>query len=190
MASGKAMADMNIPFTTRDQILKCTEDYPVSDAEADDKLRAPMDEAALRGHMTRNDLIAVAKWKWRGGAVQKLCRENSEEDVKEITAVSFAAKSELLRIGVLLALRGVQWPMASVILHFAFSAFTDKGVRGYPVLDVRAMNTVGGTKNYTLEKWLQYVELCRTAAKKFDVDMRALDKALWAFDKKKVARRT
>lgn len=66
--------------------------------------------------------------------------------------------------------------MASVILHFAFP---DQ----YPILDVRAMNSVGASKHYTLAKWTQYSELCRDAAAEHGVSLRTLDKALWAYDK-------
>lgn len=158
---------------TRDQILEHAGHYVYDE---DDVLGAQMEAAAQRGYMTQGDLIAVAKWKWRGGRTRQLCGQNTEAEVKEITAVSFAAGSERLRIGVLLALRGVQWPMASVILHFAFP---DR----YPILDVRAMNTVGGSTLYTFERWLEYLELCRATAKTHDITMRTLDKALWAFDK-------
>lgn len=132
--------------------------------------------AAARGHMTRDDLIEVARWKWRGGATRKLCAQNTEAEVKEITSVSFAAESERLRIGALLSLHGVQWPMASVILHFVFP---DR----YPILDIRAMNTVGGSTNYTLARWNEYAELCRKTAAEHKVSMRDLDRALWAYDK-------
>ena len=86
------------------------------------------------------------------------------------------SQTERLQIGALLALRGVQWPMASVILHFAFP---DR----YPILDVRAMSTVGGSKYYTFEKWREYVNLCRETATAHDITMRDLDRALWAFDR-------
>ena len=158
---------------TRDQILEHAGHYVYDE---DDVLGDRMEAAAQRGYMTRDDLIAVAKWKWRGGRTRQLCGQNTEAEVEEITAVSFAAGSERLRIGALLALRGVQWPMASVILHFAFP---DR----YPILDVRAMNTVGGSTLYTFERWLEYLELCRATAKTHDITMRTLDKALWAFDK-------
>ena len=163
---------MQINFT-RDQILEYAARYVY---DADDVLGARMEAAAKRGHMTRDDLIEVAKWKWRGGRTRQLCAQNTVAEVEEISAVSFAAKSERLRIGVLLALRGVQWPMASVILHFAFP---DR----YPILDIRAMNTVGGSTLYTFEKWNEYVDLCRQAAATHGVTMRTLDKALWAHDK-------
>jgi hypothetical protein len=126
--------------------------------------------------MTRDDLIAVAAWKWRGGRTRQLCADNTEAEVAEISSVSFSAKSERLRVGVLLALRGVQWPIASVILHFAFP---DR----YPILDVRVMKSVGGSTHYTFEKWSEYADLCREAADKHVVSMRTLDKALWAYDK-------
>ncbi len=163
---------MQINFT-REQILEYAARYVY---DADDVLGARMEAAAQRGHMTQADLVEVARWKWRGGRTRQLCSQNTEAEVREITGVSFAAESERLRIGALLALRGVQWPMASVILHFAFP---DR----YPILDVRAMNTVGGSTLYTFEKWLEYCELCRATAKRHDVSMRTLDKALWAFDK-------
>lgn len=164
--------DMQINLT-RDQILEYAERY---DYDADDVLGSRMEAAAQRGYMSQNDLVAVASWKWRGGRTRLLCGQNSDAEVQDVTRVSFAAKSERLRIGSLLALRGVRWPMASVILHFAFP---DR----YPILDVRAMNTVGGSTHYTFERWLEYLTLCQETVLSYDITMRTLDKALWAFDK-------
>jgi hypothetical protein len=158
---------------TRDQILQFADRY---DFGQDHDISGTMQAAAARGHMTRDDLIVVAKWKWKGGRTRQLCRQNSEPDVEEITRVSFSTSSERLRIGALLALRGVHWPMASVILHFAFPT-------KYPILDVRAMGSVGASTIYTFEKWLEYCALCRQCTLDHGVSMRTLDKALWAFDK-------
>ena len=154
---------------TRDQILEHAGQYVYDEDDVlGDRIRA----AAQRGCMTQDDLVAVARWKWPGGQLWKLCRQNTEAEVGEIRATSFAARSERLRIGVLLALRGVQWPMASVILHFAFP---DR----YPILDVRAMNAVGGSTNYNFERWHEYVDLCCETAAAHNITMRTLDKALW-----------
>jgi hypothetical protein len=158
---------------TRDQILQFADRY---DFGLDDVVSKTMQAAASRGNMTREDLITVAKWKWKGGRTRQLCGENSPQDVEDITRVSFATGSERLRIGALLALRGVQWPMASVILHFAFPT-------KYPIFDVRAMRSVGGSTVYTFEMWQNYSILCRKCALDNGVSMRTLDKALWAFDK-------
>ena len=135
-----------------------------------------MRAAAERKHMTLSDLIAVAKWKWRGGRTWQLCKKNSVAEVEEITRVSFAAETERLHIGVLLALRGVSWPMASVILHFAY---LDRNRIQFPILDVMTMRAVGGPTRYAFEEWQEYVDLCRAAATRHGVGMRTLDKALW-----------
>jgi hypothetical protein len=149
-------------------------DYPGDDVELGKKLRI----ATERGNMTKNDLMAVARWKWRGGRTRQLVSENTAEEIREISTVSFAAKTERMRIGALLALRGVRWPMASVILHFAFP---DK----YPIFDVRAMNSVGSNTSYTFEKWIDYIKLCRKTATDFDVSLRVLDRALWEYDRER-----
>ena len=158
---------------TRDQILRYADRY---DFGMDHLISSTMQVAVARGHMTRDDLIVVAKWKWKGGRTRQLCAQNSEQDVEEITKVSFSTSSQRLRIGALLALRGVQWPMASVILHFAFPT-------SYPILDVRAMASVGGSTIYTFEKWEEFSSLCRQCALEHGISMRTLDMALWAFDK-------
>ena len=161
---------------TRDQILELTKEYGKRNrSDEDDVVGARMQTARGRGYMIRDDLIEVAEWKWRGGAVRKLCRENTEAEVKGISAASFSAGSERLRIGALLALQGVSCPMASVILHFAFP---DR----YPILDVRAMKTVGGSQHYTFARWLEYVDLCRKTASRHGITIRELDKALWMSD--------
>ena len=131
-----------------------------------------MAEASTRGHITKEDLIATAAWKWRGARTQQLCDKNTPDEVKEISRLSFASSLERLRIGALLSLDGVGWPMASVILHFVFP---DR----YPILDVWAMKSVGGSRRYSLQGWLEYSELCRKTAKEHGVSLRTLDKALW-----------
>ena len=51
-------------------VLKYDERMKVEDAEKESVLMKRMPEAAERGNMTRDDLIAVAKWKWRGGCTR------------------------------------------------------------------------------------------------------------------------
>ena len=129
-------------------------------------------QAVQRGYMTPADLDQVAGWKWRGSRTRDLCCGNSPEDVKEISQTAFSTKSERLKIGALLSLAGVNWPMASVILHFAYP-------NRYPILDVRAMAAVGSTPSYSFKKWKEYTELCRATARQHGIDLRTLDKALW-----------
>ncbi len=139
----------------------------------DEALAQLLKVARKRGFMTQSDLIAAAKWKWRGARTWQLAAQNTENDIKEITRAAFATDNERLRITVLLGLRGVSWPMASVILHFSFP-------EDYPILDVRAMRSVSGTTIYTFERWMEYKKLCCEVAKRMNVSMRDLDRALWS----------
>ena len=106
--------------------------------------------------------------------------ENRECEVLEISKASFVARSERLRIGALLALHGVGWPMASTILHFVFPK-----ADGYPVLDKKTMAAVGGSTNYNFKRWMEYTKLCRDTAQKLNVTLRELDRALWILGNRK-----
>ncbi len=153
---------------TYDQVLKLARQYDTD--EDDNRVIEVMQAAVLRGYMTSGDLETIARWK--SVRALPLVRANTSAEIGEVTKASFSAKTERLRIYALFALRGVSWPMASVILHFAFP-------NGYPILDIRAMKTVGSATNYTFEKWCAYTRLCRETIAEMDIDMRTLDKALW-----------
>ncbi len=127
-----------------------------------------------RGYLSREGFLELCRWKTRRS--QSLCARNTVEDVREASRVALETKSERVRIGVLLALDGVSWPTASVILHFGIP---DR----YPILDVRALWSLGMDPplNYTLDLWLAYAEHCRELAKAADVSMRTLDRGLWQY---------
>lgn len=81
----------------------------------------------------------------------------------------------------LLALRGVQWPTASTVLHFGHR---DR----YPILEVRALESLGFTQkdaSYEFDFWWDYVTTCRRLADEHKVDMRTLDRALWQWSKER-----
>lgn len=159
---------------TKDQVLHYASLY--DESRYDDDIEKILAAAADRGFMDLVDLVAVARWKWKGGRTAQLVKGNSDDDVREITAVAFSTTTERLRIGALLSLAGVDWPMASVILHFAFPDH-------YPILDVRAMRSVGGSAIYNFDRWMNFVRICRDKREEYAVSMRTLDKALWGFDK-------
>lgn len=159
---------------TKDEVLHYASLY--DENRYDDGIETALAGAAARGFMDLSDLVAVARWKWKGGRTAQLVKRNSDTDVRAITAVAFSTTSERLRIGALLSLAGVEWPMASVILHFAFPDY-------YPILDIRAMNSVGGSTIYNFDRWIDFVRICRDKCEEYAVPMRTLDKALWGFDK-------
>jgi len=126
------------------------------------------------GRLTKADLLEIGLWK--SPRSRKHLETNSDELVQEATRVALSAKAEQLRIGALLALAGVGWPMASVILHFCQ---TDP----YPVLAYRALWSVGidEPKVYNFTLGWAYTEFCRKLATRLGITMRTLDRALWQY---------
>jgi len=125
---------------------------------------------------SREQFLALCRWK--SPRILRWCRENTAAEIEEATRVALSTPVDRLRIGVLRCLRGVGWPMASVLLHFGHA---DR----YPILDFRALWSLGFDRKpgYTFELWWQYVTTCRTIADDANVSMRALDRALWQFSK-------
>ena len=75
----------------------------------------------------------------------------------------------------MLSLHGVGVPVASALLHFAFP-------ERYPILDFRALATLGDTRRrtqYSPDFWESYVTRCRDLARVAGVSLRDFDKALW-----------
>jgi hypothetical protein len=135
------------------------------------------DIAQKRGYYTQKQFLALAYWKsprivWR-------CEKNESGQIEYATRIALSPenKFERLRIGILNCLQGVDWPMASVLLHFGH---TDP----YPILDFRALWSLGldeGPSVYNFDFWWSYVEFCRDLRKKAGTDMRTLDRALWQY---------
>jgi hypothetical protein len=131
--------------------------------------------AARRAHYTRGEFLAVCEWK--SPRSRPLVAENSRAAVTRATRRALSAPGERDRIEALLALRGVGFPTASVLLHFADPA-------AYPILDVRAVEALGETRSsYTIPFWLDYLATCRALARENGVSLRALDKALWQYSR-------
>jgi hypothetical protein len=69
-------------------------------------------------YISRRDLIKIGRWKSKRPS--RYYRKNDDLMVIEVTKFSFSTISERARIESLLMLRGIKWPVASAILHFAF----------------------------------------------------------------------
>lgn len=129
-----------------------------------------------RGYLTKSELEKTARWKAprSAGHVQK----NEEEYVQEITNFAFATHCERARIESLTLLDGVSWPTATTILHMFHS-------QPYPILDFRALWSASIEKptKYNFDFWESFFVFCRSVARKANVDMRTLDKAMWQYSK-------
>ena len=130
--------------------------------------------AAARGFYESDELAAVARWKTPRSS-QRIAA-NSCADVREVTAMAFAA-SERLQHRILTLLNGVQVPTATALLAVAFP---DR----HTIIDFRStealkrLGTWDGTGGY-----LACLKVCRRLAGRFDYDLRTLDRALWRWSK-------
>ena len=153
--------------------------YAARFGETDDgPLFALGERARTRGYLTRAEFLALCAWKTPRS--RGLCSANTSWRVRRSTGAALAAVDEADRIGALLGLDGVGMPTASVILHFVHA-------EPYPVLDVRALWSVGvdnsSTISHTIDLWFAYTRVCRELASATNLSMRAVDRALWQYSK-------
>lgn len=96
-----------------------------------------------------------------------------------MTSAAFGAQDERLKVEVLTLLSGVQWPTASVILHFCVG---DE----YPIVDYRALWSLSAEvppAGYTFEFWEAYCAATREISRRSGASMRTVDRALWQYSK-------
>lgn len=132
--------------------------------------------ARARGYLTRDEFLRLCRWKTPRS--QSRCAANDPDFVQEVTRLALSVVHEELKIGVLLLLKGVSWPTASVILHFC-----DRGQ--YPILDYRALWSLSTAPpaQYTFPFWWAYTDFMRRLHERSGLPMRVLDRALWQYSK-------
>ena len=129
-----------------------------------------------RQYYTRQEFLSLCQWK--APRPRRKVEDNSEEFVCQVTQTALRVSNERLRIMVLTLLSGVNWPTASVLLHFGHQ-------EPYPIIDHRslwALNTPV-PKKFQFEFWWDYVEFCRELSSEVGVSIRTLNRALWQYSK-------
>jgi len=168
----RAMANFHLRFSA-DDIPQWAGNYK----DSDDTPTRLGKMAKARGFITREEFLAIGKWKSPRSRPHQ--ERNEDEFVREVTGVALGTTGERLRIEVLTLLDGVDWPTASVLLHFAHH-------ERYPILDFRALWSLSieqAPSQYDFEFWSEYTRFCRDLADRAGVDMRTLDRALWEYSK-------
>lgn len=168
----------------KDLLIEYANRYEDQASAKDKKLEVELKEVLFgRKYLNLDELIKVGIWK--APRIVRHCKNNDPEAVFEITKLGLSAKSEQARISILMSVNGVSWPMASVILHFAFP-------NTYPILDFRAIWSLGwgnSPASYTFEYWKKYFTKIRAISKNLSLDIRTIDKALWQYSKENQKRR-
>ena len=127
--------------------------------------------------LTRELFLGIANWKTP--RQRKNYEKNSSLLVAEVSRISFEdGRNEKIRIEILTLLDGVNYPVASTLLHFAFP-------NQYPILDFRSIWSLEMEKPsiYSFNFWWNFVEVMRQESTKLGISIRDLDKALWAYSK-------
>jgi hypothetical protein len=134
--------------------------------------------ARARGYYRRGEFMLVCAWKTVRSTPKVAL--NTAPAVRAATRRALACPEEAGRMEALLALTGVGVPTASTLLYFAFP---DR----YPILDVRALESLGAKprSTYPIGFWLDYLAVCRALADRCGVSTRTLDKALWQWSKER-----
>ena len=133
-------------------------------------------------YLTRDKFIKLGLWKSKRPKRHYKNFKNTDGFVKNLTSLAFEASNERERIELLLStnngLKGVSWPVASTILHFAFP-------NKYSIMDFRAIWSLGieKPKKYDYQFWLDYCKKIKMFAIKFKQSIRTIDKALWQYSK-------
>ena len=143
----------------------------------DGRLRAEVRPLVLaRGYLTREEFLEICAWKSQ--RTRSRCASNDEFTIRTISRAALASGDEALKMDLLRALSGVEWPTASTLLHFSDE-------RPYPILDYRALWSLGVSKppTYTMAFWLEYLAFTRVLSQRSGVDIATLDRALWQYSK-------
>jgi len=167
---------------TKEKIREYAQKYDKRYKDTNDEIVEKETKKWLEGnrHLDKERFIKTGLWKSR--RPERHYKANNEKKVREITKLSFREKDERKRIELLLGteggLKGVAYPVASVILHFAFP-------NRYPILDFRAIWSLGleQPKNYTFGFWQKYCGRIRDISKETGESIRTVDKALWEYSK-------
>lgn len=132
-----------------------------------------------------NKFQAVKILKWKSPRPLRHYIINSDEDFILTTKLAFGQESDRLKIHVLTALSGVNYPSASALLMFY-----DK--ENYPIIDIRVWKQLYSDKlvtensrgqNFTLNQWDKYLAIIRLLAKEHNITARQVEKRLFDFDR-------
>lgn len=168
---------------TKENILKHVQKY---DRDYKEKGKKTEDEVKLllrkQRYLTRKNLITIGDWK--APRARRHYSNNRNHKVRKISKFSFSTRDEKARIESLDSLRGVGYPMASTILHFAFP-------HKYPIMDFRVIRSLGlkQPSTYKFDFWKGYFKKIQAISKKYSLPIRTVDKALWKYDELNSGRR-
>ena len=178
--------EMQFPFTTQREILHWEACYIEGQSERHQRqeqavidikenVQSRETSETPGGYLLTSELREMARWKHR--ALPSHIDNNPPGHVEPITAAAFCLDDDWEKLKKLKEIYGVRESVASVILHLYDEC-------DYPILDVHALRSIeidNKEVNYDAPFWRKYVNSCREKAERYDVSMRALDRALYKY---------
>jgi hypothetical protein len=130
-----------------DELDKWASKYDVQ-KQKDHDAQTAADTAKERGFMKKEEFLAVVQWK--SPRPRRWAEDNTDDDIEDASKSAFSTTNGRVRIGVLMTLRGVSYPMASAILHLVW--------KDVPLLDVNALAALSVKKpsSYSFQFWNAY----------------------------------
>ena len=171
-------------MTNREKILKIISATPDTTDETTTNLFSLTSSVKKKGYISKDLGMKILKWK--SHRPTKYYNKNSNTDFETITKNAFQLKDEKIKIHILTALTGVNYPAASAVLMFYDPT-------QYPVIDIRVWkqlykygllteNSKG--QSFTLYQWDTYLNVVRQIAKELSITPRQVEKRLFDYDKK------
>lgn len=131
---------------------------------------------APRGYLLYDEFYDLYCWKLDRKPLS--LKRHSKNQIQEITGEAFSLDNDWEKIDKLTKIYDVGQSVASAILHLCDQ-------EKYPILDQHALRSVDIKEKYLYGPeypfWQEYVNLCRAKAKRYEVSMRTLDRALWKY---------
>ena len=143
-----------------------------------DRILAMVGPVQKRGYLTKEEFLAVCAWKTKRS--RSRCAANAADRVQTAVRLALSMEDSRIKMGILRVLDGVDWPTASVILHF-FDRLP------YPILDYRALWSLGLERVpvYSFALWEEYTTSVRGLCRRTGYSIRIIDRALWQYSKEK-----
>jgi hypothetical protein len=166
------------------QLIRLLKEIPDSESDKTKVLLARFSQLRSKGYLTKKELLEILRWK--SPRPLRHYELNSEAHIREVTKLAFSTKNDCLRLHILTALRGVNYPSASAILMFY-------DPKKYPVLDIRVWKQLFRLKlvtsnsrgqNFTIQQCEEYLKIIRGIAKERRLTARQVEKRLFDFDRK------
>ena len=121
---------------------------------------------------------------WKSARPRRHYIRNFEKDIIEITRATYLEKNPLVKLQLLMNLHGVGVAVAATIIHFLQPL-------EFPIFDYHCRYVLveagfwdRDKKDASDKAWLDYIKIMREIASRLGVNLRELDKAMFAYDKR------